>query len=72
MMVSGWCEPAFDADMWQLGTGLSDGFPPGGVDAHDVRMHLLEQPLSFADPLLYTLIKFLRNCPMIFWPLESK
>jgi hypothetical protein len=22
------------------GTGLNDGFPPGGVDAHDVRLNL--------------------------------
>ena len=21
------------------GTGLTDGFPPGGIDAHDVRPH---------------------------------
>lgn len=24
------------SDSFFLGTGLSDGFPPGGVDAHDV------------------------------------
>jgi hypothetical protein len=24
------------------GTGLTDGFPPGGVDAHDVRLYYLE------------------------------
>ena len=26
----------------RIGTGLSDGFPPGGVDAHEVRdLHFL-------------------------------
>ena len=29
------------------GTGLSDGFPPGGIDAHDVRVIYLIFQLVF-------------------------
>ena len=46
------------------GTGLTDGFPPGGIDAHDVPLNFL----NFWNILyIYSFrpINLLRNCPMI-------
>ena len=45
------------------GTGLTDGFPPGGVDAHDVRLNLL----NFWNIYIYSFrqINLSRNYHMI-------
>ena len=34
-----------------IGTGLTDGFPSGGVDAHDVRPKPTERYLSYLNVL---------------------
>lgn len=54
------------------GTGLTDGYPAGGVDAHDVcrcaPYHLGKCP---SDGLNHRLMSSSKNCLMTFLPLES-
>ena len=45
----------------RIGTGLSDGFPHGGIDAHDVRLSL---PHRVQCLTVHSPTSFSPNCPM--------
>lgn len=75
MMVS-WLFPPHTRVRWSLhvneGTGLTDGYPAGGVDVHDVcryaPYYLGKCPF---DGLNHRLMSSSKNCLMLFLPLES-
>ncbi|KAH8995902.1 Metallo-dependent phosphatase-like protein [Lactarius akahatsu] len=55
------------------GTGLSDGFPPGGIDAHDVRVfpYTLPHRVQSLSLIAYSPTSSSPNCPMTCSPSET-
>lgn len=54
------------------GTGLSDGFPPGGVDAHDVGEPIHNMSARGADTCCSSRTSSLQSFRMMSWPLASR